>query len=94
LLSPYQQVKKGAPSAIVFHGKADTTVPYATVELFAKAMNDAGNKCTLMGYEGQAHGFFNHGRGNNEYYDKTVKALDDFLEGLGYLPGETKAAGE
>jgi acetyl esterase len=86
LLSPYHQVKKGAPPAIVFHGKADTTVPYATAELFAKAMNDAGSKCTLVGYEGQAHGFFNHGRGNNEYYDKTLNALDEFLVGLGYLP--------
>jgi acetyl esterase/lipase len=85
-LSPYHQVKAGAPPTIIFHGKADTTVPYATVELFAKAMTAAGNKCTLVGYEGQAHGFFNYGRGNNnEYYEKTVAELDRFLEGLGYL---------
>ena len=93
-LSPYHQVKQGAPPAIVFHGKADTTVPYATAELFAKAMTDAGNKCTLVGYEGQAHGFFNYGRAGNEYYEKTVKALDEFLAGLGYIDGETKAAGK
>ena len=85
-LSPYHQVKAGAPPTIIFHGKADTTVPYATVELFAQAMTAAGNKCTLVGYEGQAHGFFNYGRGNNnEYYEKTVAELDRFLEGLGYL---------
>jgi acetyl esterase/lipase len=84
-LSPYHQVKAGAPPAIVFHGKADNTVPYATAELFAKAMTDAGNKCTLMGYEGQAHGFFNYGRANNEYYDETVASLDDFLISLGYI---------
>ena len=65
-LSPYHQVKAGAPPTIIFHGKADTTVPYATVELFTKAMTDAGNKCTLMGYEGQAHGFFNYGRNGGE----------------------------
>jgi len=86
LLSPYHQVKPGAPPAIVFHGKADNTVPYATAELFAKAMTEAGNKCVLMGYEGQAHGFFNYGRSNNEYYQKTVAALDDFLVSLGYIP--------
>ncbi|HEY2410765.1 MAG TPA: alpha/beta hydrolase [Pirellulaceae bacterium] len=85
LLSPYHQVKPGAPPAIVFHGKADNTVPYATAELFAKAMTDAGNKCMLVGYEGQAHGFFNYGRANNEYYEKTSAALDDFLVGLGYI---------
>ncbi len=92
LLSPYHQVKPSAPPAIVFHGKADTTVPYATVELFTKAMTDAGNKCTLVGYEGQAHGFFNYGRGNNEYYEKTVAALDDFLINLGYIqPAKSNA---
>jgi acetyl esterase/lipase len=84
-LSPYHHVKKGAPPTIIFHGKADTTVPYATVELFAKAMTDAGNQCTLVGYEGQAHGFFNYGRGGNEYYEKTVAALDNFLARLGYI---------
>jgi acetyl esterase len=90
LLSPYHQVKAGAPPTIIFHGKADNTVPYATVELFTKAMTDAGNKCTLVGYEGQAHGFFNYGR--SEYYEKTVAALDEFLAGLGYLSDSGKAA--
>jgi len=90
-LSPLHHVKAGAPPTIIFHGKADTTVPYVTVELFTKAMTDAGNKCTLVGYEGQAHGFFNYGRGNgNEYYNKTVAALDDFLAGLGYIEADKK----
>jgi acetyl esterase/lipase len=84
-LSPYHQVKAGAPPTIIFHGKADTTVPYATVELFTKAMTDAGNKCTLVGYEGQAHGFFNYGKSGGEYYPKTIASLDEFLGSLGYL---------
>src|SRR5439155_17623876 len=84
-LSPYHNVKKGAPPTIIFHGKADPTVPYATVEMFTKAMTEAGNQCTLVGYEGQAHGFFNYGRGGNAYYEKTVAALDEFLIGLGYI---------
>jgi len=91
-LSPYHNVKKGAPPTIIFHGKADPTVPYATVEMFTKAMTEAGNQCTLVGYEGQAHGFFNYGRGGNAYYEKTVAALDEFLIGLGYISGGTKAA--
>jgi acetyl esterase/lipase len=94
-LSPFHQVKKGAPPTIVFHGKADTTVPYATAELFAKAMNDAGNKCTLVGYEGQKHGFFNYGREGNAYYEKTLKSLDEFLVGLGYVSdGPPSATGK
>jgi acetyl esterase/lipase len=88
-LSPYHHVRKGAPPTIIFHGKADTTVPYKTAELFAQAMTDAGNKCTLVGYEGQSHGFFNHGRGGNEYYQKTVQALDDFLVAQGYLAAKS-----
>jgi len=92
LLSPYHQVKAGAPPTIIFHGKADNTVPYATVELFTKAMTDAGNKCTLMRYEDQAHGFFNYGRNGGEHYEKTLAALDDFLVGLGYLRPASRVA--
>ena len=87
-------MKRGAPPTIVFHGKADTTVPYATAELFAKAMNDAGNKCTLVGYEGQKHGFFNYGREGSAYYEKTLKSLDEFLVGLGYIGDDSKPAGK
>lgn len=84
-LSPYHHVKAGAPPTIIFHGKADTTVPYATVEMFAKAMTAAGNQCTLVGYDDQAHGFFNYGRNGNEHYEKTIAELDKFLANLGYL---------
>jgi acetyl esterase len=91
-LSPLYHVKAGAPPTIIFHGKDDNTVPYATVESFAKKMTAAGNKCTLVGYEGQAHGFFNYGRGGDVYYNKTVAALDDFLVGLGYIDGTSKTA--
>ncbi|MBI4905450.1 MAG: alpha/beta hydrolase [Acidobacteria bacterium] len=85
VVSPYHHIKKGAPPAIIFHGKADTTVPYKTVEAFSAKMKAAGNRCELVGYEGQAHGFFNYGRGGGEYYEKTVKRMDEFLAGLGYF---------
>jgi acetyl esterase/lipase len=85
-LSPIHHVKKGDPPTLVLHGKADTTVAYATAEAFAKAMTDAGNQCELVGYEGQPHGFFNFGRGDGAHYDKTVQAMDRFSKQLGYLP--------
>jgi len=88
-LSPYHQVRAGAPPTIIFHGQADTTVPYATAELFAKAMTAAGNDCRLVGYEGQTHGFFNYGRGESEYYQKTLAELDKFLVAQGYLKPST-----
>ena len=42
-VSPFHHVSRGAPPAIIFHGKADTTVPYVTAELFAKKMTGRSN---------------------------------------------------
>lgn len=83
-ISPAHQVKAGAPPTIIFHGRADSTVPYATAEAFAEVMKAAGNRCELYGYDGQAHGFFND-RPGNRYYAETVQKMDDFLTSLGYL---------
>ena len=80
-ISPIHHVKKGLPPTIIFHGKADTTVPYATVEKFTEVMKAAGNRCELIGYEGQPHGFFNKAK-----YPETLEATDGFLVSLGYLP--------
>ncbi len=84
-VSPYHNVSANAPPAIIFHGKSDTTVPYATAELFARKMVDNGNRCELVGYEGQRHGFFNANKAGDEYYQKTVAEMDRFLTSLGYL---------
>lgn len=82
-ISPLHHVKKGTPPTIIFHGKADTTVPYTTVEKFTEVMKAAGNRCELVGYEGQPHGFF-----NKSQYAETLAAADDFLVSLGYLPAK------
>jgi acetyl esterase/lipase len=87
-LSPYHHIKPGLPPTAIFHGKADPVVPYATVEAFAKRMNEAGNTCELFGYDEQGHGFFNYGRGRNAMFVATLKEADKFLAGLGYLEGE------
>jgi len=82
-ISPLHHVKKGTPPTIIFHGKDDTTVPYSTVEKFTEVMKAAGNRCELVGYEGQPHGFFNKSK-----YAETLAAADDFLVSLGYLPAK------
>ncbi|MCO6457275.1 MAG: alpha/beta hydrolase [Pirellulaceae bacterium] len=85
LLSPYHHVRQDAPPTIVFHGKADTTVPYRTAEQFTEAMRKAGNRCELVGFIDQEHGFFNYGRNGNRAFRETLQAMDKFFIELGYL---------
>jgi acetyl esterase/lipase len=87
-MSPYHHVRAGMPPAIIFHGKADTTVPYVTAEGFCRKMREAGNRCELEGYEGMAHGFFNYGRNENAPYRSTVRKMDEFFISLGWLTGK------
>ncbi|MBI1372020.1 MAG: alpha/beta hydrolase fold domain-containing protein [Phycisphaera sp.] len=93
-LSPYHHVSAGAPPTLILHGKADTTVPYHTVELFTEAMTKAGNRCELEGYADQAHGFFNARGAHNAMYTATLRRADVFLKSLGYLEGEPTLAAE
>lgn len=86
-LSPAHHIRKGAPPTLVQHGKTDTTVPYRTAEGFADVMKKAGNRCELVGYEGQSHGFFNYGRGDNASFIATTREMDKFLASLGWLKG-------
>ena len=87
-ISPVHHVQAGQPPTIIFHGKADTTVPYSSAELFRDQMVKAGNRCELVGADGQAHGFFNFGRNENRFSFSTLAAADQFLASLGWLRGE------
>jgi acetyl esterase/lipase len=80
-ISPIHHVHAGLPPTLIMHGRADTTVPFATVQAFTDAMTKAGNRCELVGYEGERHGFFNASK-----YNETVAEMDRFLTSLGYLP--------
>jgi len=88
-ISPAHHVTAKAPPCVIFHGKADETVPYATTEVFAKKMKDAGVNCVLHGYEGEGHGFFNAGRksttSKTPAFSQTMKELDAFLVSLEWL---------
>ena len=82
-ISPVHHVRKGLPPTLIQHGRADTTVPYVTAETFVAEMKKAGNRCELVGYDGQPHGFFNASK-----YDETLAEADRFLVSLGYLPAK------
>ena len=87
-ISPVDNVRKGVPPTILFHGTADKTVPFANAQAFQKAMKEAGNRCELVPFEGAGHGFFNFGRGGGAAYAKCLHAADEFLASLGWLKGK------
>lgn len=82
-ISPYHNLVGKLPPTIIFHGTADKTVPFETVELFTKKMIELGNKCTLVPYKGASHGFFNDK--SSSFYADTFNKMDEFLVSLGYL---------
>ncbi len=80
-LSPaHHIIRDGAPT-IIFHGREDTTVPFASAEAFTAKMKSLGNRCDLHGFDGQKHGFFN----GDEFKLKTLSEPDTFLVSLGWL---------
>ncbi len=50
-------------------------------------MQEAGNRCELIGYDGRPHGFFNYTR-SRAAYTNTVWHMDRFLAALGFLEGQ------
>jgi acetyl esterase/lipase len=89
-ISPIHHVRSGLPPTIIFHGEADPTVPFATVARYADIATAEGNRCELVGYRGENHGFFNYGRNGipGEYYPATIVRLQRFLHSLEYLEAE------
>jgi acetyl esterase len=88
--SPLHHVHRGVPPTVIFHGKADASVPYADVERFCAESTKAGNQCQLFGYDEATHGFFNPTRDEGKWYRETLAEMDRFLTKLGYLTAATR----
>jgi acetyl esterase/lipase len=84
-ISPFHHVKAGAPPTLLLYGTADGM--FDAAKAFTAAMTTAGNRCELDAYEGETHGFFNVGRGDNAMFRKTLASADKFLASLQYLSG-------
>jgi acetyl esterase len=80
-LSPVHHINASTPPTILFHGTKDTTVPFASAEMFNHKMQELGLKAVLKPYQGQAHGFFNR----EPYLSETTSDLDEFLVELKWL---------
>lgn len=85
--SPFHNASQDDPPSIVFLGSQDKLIPEKTAHDFKANVKEVGVDCEVIIYEGQGHGFFNHGRNDNKYYDATVLAMDKFLASLGWLEG-------
>ena len=86
-ISPYHNIAKGVPPAIVFFGSNDGLVTVERAKEFQARMRKAGSRSELTIYPERKHGFFNHGRGDGADYKDTVRRMDAFLASLGYLEG-------
>ena len=84
-ISPAHHVTNRLPPTLIFHGTADTTVPFQNVEDFKDSMLANNNVCYLIPYEDQKHGFFNYGRNENVFYEDTIKKMEDFLAEIKFL---------
>jgi acetyl esterase/lipase len=85
-LSPMHHIEAGVPPCLILHGQDDDTVPYENAERFCRRMQEAENRCELVGYEGEGHGFFNVGRDDGTGpFLQTIREADAFLRSLGYL---------
>lgn len=82
-LSPAHHVEAKAPPTIMFFGTDDRLLGGA--QMLHEKMLKAGNRCELKTWEGQGHGFFNHGRGDGKMYTETLNAADAFLVSLGWI---------
>lgn len=87
-ISPLHYIRNDLPPTIIFHGTADKAVSIENVERFTKLMKEKKNRCELVVYKDQGHGFFNLKR-SKKNYDSTIEKLDRFLTSLGYLSPQT-----
>ncbi|RMF40688.1 MAG: alpha/beta hydrolase [Planctomycetota bacterium] len=84
-ISPYHHLRAALPPTVIFHGEADTTVPFETARLFAQKARELGSECILHAYPDATHGFFNANRDSGQAFRQTIQQLDAFLVEHGFL---------
>lgn len=87
-ISPLHNLYRGFPPTIHFLGRADKNIPVASAEKMKTEIEKIGGRCDLHLYDGQEHGFFNYGRGDNTHFRLTLLETDRFLVSLGFLRGQ------
>lgn len=88
-ISPLFRVKPGQSPTLIMHGLADTNVPPDQSRRFAKAMQDAGNRCELVLLPKTNHAFvIVHYTAPDAVVVSSIRRADEFLRSLGYVKGK------
>lgn len=81
-ICPTDNIKKGLPPMLIFHGTADTeSAPYSTCIDFIEKMKLAGNDTYFYPIQNVGHALWRNGL----YYQISGKARSDFFKKIGYL---------
>lgn len=83
-ISPVHNVFHGAPPTIIFQGTADKNVSIQEAQQFFEEMNNYGNPCEVVLYEGREHGFFLKYNGEEDF-TSTMETTVKFLSKLAYI---------
>ncbi|MEI8206556.1 MAG: alpha/beta hydrolase, partial [Kiritimatiellales bacterium] len=65
--SPLNNIRRKAPPTLLMLGSRDNVIPVSSAQEYKKRMEDAGNRCDLLIYEGQQHSFFHFKEEGNPY---------------------------
>lgn len=83
--SPFYNVRKGLPPTIIFLGTNDNLISEEVMKEYREKMIEKGNRCELVLYDGQTHGFFNNKNGNDFFFYATFYEMINFLCSLGLI---------
>lgn len=81
-LSPVDHVRSGMPPTLVLHGTGDEVTPYAGAKQFDQKMEELGNECQLITFEGGRHGYFIF---DLKLFEEAMKQTEQFLDDLSFL---------
>ena len=74
--SPIRYIDTTSPPFLLFHGTADTTVPYQQSVDFKQALRNVGVTVSLVTAQDQKHGYFN----SSPHFESTLERLETFLD--------------
>lgn len=89
-ISPLHNLKAGIPPTLAMWGTADKLVPVTTGQKLQAEITRLGNRCEVIFYANQQHGFFNWHAAGSPYFDQTMAAAETFLTSLKLLPSPTR----